>query len=74
MQHLFSNYRGEDVEDEVSNEDSAPVVVDKDGNFYGYFSANPYLSQRTTISSLVWLLDNYDWVIENLDQVRAKFE
>ncbi len=52
---------------------SAPVVVDKDGNFYGYFSANPYLSQRTKITWLVWLLDNYGWVIDNLDSVRGKF-
>jgi len=43
---------------------SAPVVVDNDGNFYGYFSANPYISQRTRIAWLVWILDNYVWVIE----------
>jgi len=52
---------------------SAPVVVDNDGNFYGYFSANPYINKRTKITWLVWLLDNYDWVIENLDSVREKF-
>jgi hypothetical protein len=51
---------------------SAPVIVDKDGNFYGYFSANPYHNKRTTIKWLVWLLDNYDYVIEHLDEVRDK--
>jgi hypothetical protein len=29
----------------------APAIVDKDGNFYGYFSANALLRQRTTIPS-----------------------
>lgn len=51
---------------------SAPVIVDKDGKFYGYFSANPYHNKRTNIQWLVWILDNYDWVIENLDEVRDK--
>lgn len=51
---------------------SAPVIVDKDGTFYGYFSANAYLNKRTQINWLVWLLDNYDYVIEHLDEVRDK--
>ncbi|WP_257214664.1 hypothetical protein [Variovorax sp. 54] len=35
----------------------APAVVDKEGNFYGYLSANPYISKRTTIKGLVTLTD-----------------
>ena len=46
-----------------------PVVVDHDGNFYGYFTANRYFQKRTTIPSLLKLLDNYDTITENLDDV-----
>lgn len=37
-----------------------PVIVDSYGNFYGYFTANKYNSERTTIPALVELLDNYE--------------
>lgn len=50
----------------------APVIVDKDGAFYGYFSANASIYNRTKINWLVWILDNYDYVIANLDKVRDK--
>jgi len=51
---------------------SAPVVVDREGNFYGYFSANKYHPKRTTIEFLVTLLDNYEWIVEHLDEVRQQ--
>lgn len=35
----------------------APAVVDREENFYGYLSANPYISKRTTIKSLIALTD-----------------
>lgn len=50
----------------------APVVVDPDGNFYGYFTRNRF-NDQTRIKWLVWILDNYEEVIENLDEVREKF-
>jgi hypothetical protein len=33
-----------------------PVVVDHDGNFYGYFTANQFHPKRTTIRRLLMLL------------------
>ena len=51
----------------------APVIVDRDGGFYGHFSANKYHPRRTTISDMVWILDNYECVIDNLDEVRYQF-
>lgn len=36
---------------------SSPVVVDKDGNFYGRFTANKYVSDRTRIQALNQLAD-----------------
>ena len=49
-----------------------PVVVDPDGGFYGNFSRNKYNNQ-TKIKWLVWILDNYEYVMENFDEVREKF-
>lgn len=36
---------------------NAPAIVDNDGNFYGYLSANQYISKRTTVKGLVALSD-----------------
>jgi len=46
-----------------------PVVVDRAGNFYGYFTANRHFSDRTTIQSLLQIVDNYEAISENLDDV-----
>lgn len=35
----------------------APVIVDNSGTFYGYFTANKYLSGRTQIAALNQLAD-----------------
>jgi len=35
----------------------APIIVDKEGNSYGYFSANPYHSDRTRIKWFLRILD-----------------
>lgn len=37
--------------------DSAPIVVDSDGNSYGYFSTNRFHHDRTRIAWLVKILD-----------------
>jgi hypothetical protein len=37
----------------------APIIVDKDGESYGYFSANTYHPHRTRIEWLVAILDFY---------------
>jgi hypothetical protein len=52
---------------------SAPVIVDAKGNYYGYFTTNKYLPQRTQIQWILWILDNYDWISDNFDQVAEKF-
>jgi hypothetical protein len=51
---------------------SAPVIVDRDGRFYGHFSSNQHHPKRTTIEWVVWVLDRYEWVIEHLDEVRDR--
>jgi len=50
---------------------TAPVVVDRDGTFYGYFSANKLHPKRTNVAFLLLILEDHDWLIENLDEVRS---
>ncbi len=45
-----------------------PAVVDKAGNFYGYFTTNEYNSKRTTIEWLVEILDNWEWIRDNFEK------
>lgn len=49
-----------------------PVIVDANGNFYGYLTANKYFRNRTRIESALFLVDNYDWIKDNLDEIRDR--
>jgi hypothetical protein len=55
--------------DDVSQD--APIIVDKDGNSYGYFSANNAHRDRTHIGWLVAILDYYEKT-NDLDKTRHK--
>jgi hypothetical protein len=60
-----------------------PIAVDRAGNVYGYFTRNWSFPNRVRrhelhearpeFNLLVWLLENYDWVITHLDEVRAQY-
>lgn len=47
-----------------------PAIVDRSGKFYGYFTANKFTTNRTTIPSLVAILDNVDSVTDDYDVAR----
>lgn len=47
----------------------APIIVDSDGNSYGYFSANAFHNDRTRIKSFVAILD-YFTENDDLDNTR----
>jgi hypothetical protein len=49
-----------------------PKLLDKQGNFYGYFTSNKYYFQRTKIDWIVWILDNYEYVIKHRKEVYQK--
>ena len=55
--------------DDVSQD--APIIVDNDGNSYGYFSANDVHHDRTRIGWLVAILDYYEST-NDLDKTREK--
>lgn len=51
----------------------SPVVVDRDGVFYGYFAANKAHPERTKIGKFRSLLDNVELVNEDLQAARDLF-
>lgn len=50
-----------------------PVIVDREGNFYGYFTSNRYNPKRTNIKFFLIFLDNVDMVNEELELARDLF-
>ena len=50
-----------------------PVVVDRDGSFYGYFTANRVDPTRTQIKFFLTFLDNVDEVNNDLERARDLF-
>ncbi|RYE00602.1 MAG: hypothetical protein EOP50_03505 [Sphingobacteriales bacterium] len=45
-----------------------PVLVDADGNFYGYFTANKYFSKRTNSKLAIYISENWEDIIEDTDK------
>jgi hypothetical protein len=50
-----------------------PVVVDRQGGFYGYFTAAIYHPERTKIKAFLAFLDDDDEVNEDLEAARNRF-
>jgi hypothetical protein len=50
-----------------------PVVVDHEGQFYGYFTANRMHLKRTRIEFFLIFLNNVDEVNEDLERARGLF-
>ncbi|WP_083488135.1 hypothetical protein [Stenotrophomonas koreensis] len=50
-----------------------PVVVDRDGNFYGYFTSNKHHQNRTRVRGLRVLTDNVDLVTDDLQAARDAY-
>ena len=45
-----------------------PVIVDKDGNFYGYFTVNEYKSKRADFKLVNIIYENYTLIRVNVAQ------
>ena len=43
-----------------------PVLVDKDGNFYGYFTANAYASKRTNSKLALLIIEYWEAIAEDV--------
>lgn len=46
-----------------------PVIVDKQGNFYGYLTSNQYNAKRTKIKLYVQLTDLWEEITDDPEQV-----
>ena len=53
--------------------ETPPVVVDRVGNFCGYFVIDRSFPERVKDDYLVWLLEGHDWIADHLDEVRGDF-
>lgn len=48
---------------------SPPVLLDVNGSFIGYFTKNAYLQGRTRNDFALWVLDNYEYIMDNFTDV-----
>ena len=44
-----------------------PILVDKYGNFYGYFTADKYFTKRTTSKLALLIIDYWEEIFDNID-------
>lgn len=51
---------------------SAPTILDGELNFYGYFSVNPYHREGTEVKFCLFILENYDFIVEHFDDIADK--
>lgn len=49
-----------------------PVLVDSDGNFYGYFTANKYKDKATSSKLAFLIIDNYEAIIDDVGDAYDK--
>jgi hypothetical protein len=63
-----SNYSPWNLEGE-----KAPVIVDLEGNFYGYFSANAYHDYAIKDESLLKLIQDFYYIRDNYEKVGKLF-
>lgn len=56
--HFGSEYSSQSPWDGYSSD--APIIVDKDGNSFGYFTVNEFHHDRTRINWLVAVLDYFE--------------
>ena len=49
-----------------------PVLVDADGNFYGYFSADKYFSKRTKNQLALLIIENWEIISDDVSEAYEK--
>lgn len=66
----YGDYGGEYSDNSPFNEYASypPVIVDPDGNFYGYFTADEYFRKRTNLKLAHIILRNWEYISEDVDR------
>ena len=49
-----------------------PVIVDADGNFYGYFTANKYKDKATDYKLAIFITENWEAIAEDVGEAYEK--
>jgi len=49
-----------------------PVLVDPDGNFYGYFTSDKYKEKRTTVELALYIIDYWESIREDVSMYYEK--
>ena len=45
-----------------------PVLVDNEGNFYGYFTVNRYAEKRTNSKFALFITENWERITDNVGE------
>ncbi|GEP95776.1 hypothetical protein [Chitinophaga cymbidii] len=64
----YGNYGGKYSDYSPFNQYAShpPVLVDKDGNFYGYFTTNKFFPKRTTSKLALLIVDFWEAIAEDV--------
>ena len=70
----YGNYGGNYSNESPFNKyaSNPPVLVDKDGNFYGYFTAVKYFSKRTDNKLALFIVENWENIGEDVGETYDK--
>lgn len=70
----YGNYSGKYSNNSPFNKYASkpPVLVDSDGNFYGYFTVDEYFTKRTTNKLALLILENWEIIIEDVEKSYEK--
>lgn len=70
----YSTYSGKYSSNSPFNSyaSNPPVIVDKEGNFYGYFTANKYASKATQNKLALFIIDYWESIKEDVGEYYDK--
>ena len=70
----YGNYGGKYSSDSPFNKyaSNPPFLVDRDGNFYGYFTADVYFSKRTNNKLALFIIDYWESILEDVGEAYNK--
>ena len=66
----YGNYGGQYSQDSPFNQyaSNPPILVDSEGNFYGYFTANKYHEKRATSKLALFLVQYWEKIGEDVSE------
>lgn len=70
----YGDYGGKYSNDSPFNRyaSNPPVLVDRDGNFYGYFTADKYFTKRTKNQLALFIIEYWESIIEDVGEAYDK--